>query len=148
MSMSKAFFVSAATLGLATTACAQDAEMDTTYDTKTEVLDTVTVDHFVTSDINADGALDRAEYEAFVAAKSEAGDADAAELAEAGDYDVEFMTKDVNADGLLTEDELFVEVEDTPAMEEAPVIEDTDDMEIDESDWDDGSDDTMVDPDG
>lgn len=113
----KLILAAATTLGLATTAGAQVADQDATYDA-----DTVAVDHFATSDLNADGGLDRAEFASFAALKAEEGDAAYVQLTETGEYDVEFMTRDRNADGLLDSDEIVV-VTGTDVMDAEPVTE-------------------------
>jgi len=118
MSISKTLFTAAGTLALATAACAQDV----TYDEKTEVLDSTAIDGFTLADANADGGLDRAEYQTYVETLAGTGDEDAAAMAETGDYDVQFMTKDANADGLVDISELAPVAE--PAIEE-PMIEDS-----------------------
>jgi|GEM_PF-2547570 len=125
MSGLKLTIATIATLGFAASACAQDA----TYETKTETLDTTTVDVFTASDMNADGALDRAEYKVFVETKAQGGDDAAVALAETGDYDLDFMTKDVNADGLVDASEAASIV--TDVVEEPMTVEDG--MLIDES---------------
>ena len=125
MTKTKLILAAAATLGVATTACAQDA----TYDADTP--DTVAVDHFATSDLNADGGLDRAEFATYAAHKAEAGDAAYVQLTETGEYDVEFMTRDRNADGLLDTDEIVV-VTGTDVMDADPVMEESDEMGLPE----------------
>ena len=131
MSISKTLFAAAGTLAIATAACAQDV----TYDEKTEVLDATAMDSFTLSDANADGGLDRAEFQTYVETLAGAGDQDAAAMAEAGDFDVQFMTKDTNADGLVDSSELTPVAEpalDEPAMEE-PVIEESFDEDYNET---------------
>jgi len=86
------------------------------------------VDIFTSADIDADGALDRDEFVSFVVMKSDAGDADYKAVKLSGDYDNHFNTKDYNADGLLTSEELTVPDEDPSkdmmkSDEEAPVDE-------------------------
>ena len=116
-----------ATLAIATAACAQDS----TYTTpNTETLDTVAVDHFASSDIDASGSLDRDEFAAFVARHAEDGDDVYIQLTETGDYDIAFMTRDTNADGVLDTDELATpaatgtgHLDAEPVMED-PVMED------------------------
>ena len=114
--------LSAAALAFAGSAVAQDV----TYEDNTEVLDTTTVDTFYGQDLNADGALDRAEFKAYIETKANAGDSDAFSIAESGDFDTPFMVADTNADGLVSEDEMA-----SAAAEEA-VEEMADDM-VDES---------------
>ena len=114
MSITKTIFSVTAIAAFATAACAQDA----TYTDRTEVLDAQALDSFTLSDANADGGLDRAEFQAYLETQAGAGDADATAMVESGDYDVQFMTKDVNADGLVDASEL------APAAEE-PVIEES-----------------------
>ena len=114
MSKLKLALAAIATLGFTTSALAQDA----TYDTRTETLDATTVDVFTASDANADGALDRAEYKVFVETKAQGGDETSMALAESGDYDLDFMTKDINADGLVDASEAASTVTD---MTEKPM---------------------------
>ena len=64
------------------------------------------VDIFTSADIDADGALDRDEFVSFVVMTSDAGDPDYSSIKLAGTYDDHFNTKDYNADGLLTAEEL------------------------------------------
>ena len=117
--MTKATLIlSAAALAFAGAASAQDV----TYDEKTEVLETTTVDAFHGQDVNADGGLDRDEFKAFIETKAAAGDSEAYGIAEAGDYDTPFMVADVNADGLVTADEM------TEAAAEETVEEIADEM--------------------
>ena len=114
--------LSAAALAFTGSAAAQD----TTYDTNTQVLETTTVDTFHGQDLNADGALDRAEFKAYIETKATAGDTEAFSIAESGDFDTPFMIADANADGLVSEDEMK-----SAAAEEA-VEEIADDM-VDEA---------------
>ena len=118
MSGLKLTLATIATLGFAASACAQDAS----YDTRTETLDTTAVDVFTASDANADGALDRAEYKVFVETKAQGGDDASVALAESGDYDLDFMTKDINADGLVDASEAASTV--TEVIEEPMTVED------------------------
>lgn len=86
------------------------------------------VDIFTAADVDADGALDRDEFISFVMMKSDAGDIDYKSIKISGDYDNHFNTKDYNADGLLTEEELKSSVKthsndmEKPDME-APIDE-------------------------
>lgn len=64
------------------------------------------VDIFTAADVDADGALDRDEFISFVVMKSDAGDADYSAVKISGEYDNHFNTKDYNADGLLTVEEV------------------------------------------
>ena len=114
-----ALFGATATLAIATAACAQDS----TYDTYSP--DTVAVDHFASSDLDASGGLDRDEFAAFAARHAEDGDAVYAQLTETGDYDVAFMTRDTNADGVLDADELATPAATgTGLLDAEPVMED------------------------
>ena len=116
-----ALFGATATLAIATAACAQDS----TYTPNTETLDTVAVDHFASSDIDASGNLDRDEFAAFAARHAEDGDAVYAQLMETGDYDIAFMTRDTNADGVLDTDELATPAATgTGLLDAEPVMED------------------------
>lgn len=72
------------------------------------VMDAPVVDAFAAADTNTDGALDRDEFVAFVVAKADAGDIDYKGVKLSGEYDNHFNTKDYNADGLLTAEELRV----------------------------------------
>lgn len=86
------------------------------------------VDIFTSADIDADGALDRDEFISFVVMKSDTGDMDYKAIKISGEYDNHFNTKDYNADGLLTSEELTTPVKEPskdvvkPEME-APVDE-------------------------
>ena len=80
------------------------------------------VDIFTAADVDADGALDRDEFISFVVMKSDAGDADYSAVKISGEYDNHFNTKDYNADGLLTAEEVKAPVEkpaETPEMDDA-----------------------------
>ena len=97
-------------------------------DTPDMVPDAQVVDTFTSADVDADGALDRDEFVSFVVMKSDAGDADYSSIKLSGEYDNHFNTKDYNADGLLTAEELSAPVEghskDKPKADmEAPVDE-------------------------
>jgi len=109
----------AATFVLSGTALAQDTDWPVSPEAE------VTYDHFTLADANADGALDRAEFEIYVGARADSGDEDYAYIRDAMDYDNQFTAKDVNADGLITQDEVPTASE--PAMEES-----TDPMETEE----------------
>lgn len=86
-------------LATASAAFAQD-------DTPELMPETQIVDSFTSADIDADGALDRDEFISFVVMKSDEGDADYKSIKISGEYDNHFNTKDYNADGLLTAEEL------------------------------------------
>lgn len=81
-------------------------------DTPEMTPDVETVDSFTSADIDADGALDRDEFISFVIMKSDEGDADYKSVKISGEYDNHFNTKDYNADGLLTAEELKSPVDD------------------------------------
>jgi len=84
------------------------------------------VDSFISADIDADGALDRDEFVSFVVMKSDEGDADYKSIKISGEYDNHFNTKDYNADGLLTTQELIKPVIDESEVkpeDTAPVDE-------------------------
>lgn len=77
------------------------------------------VDSFTSADIDADGALSRDEFISFVVMKSDEGDADYKSIKISGEYDNHFNTKDYNADGLLTAEELKMpEAEESEAQPE------------------------------
>jgi len=81
------------------------------------------IDSFTSADIDADGALDRDEFVSFVVMKSDEGEADYEAIKNSGEYDNHFNTKDYNADGLLTAEELKLDGEDNPEVmpkDEAP----------------------------
>ncbi len=80
------------------------------------------VDSFASADIDADGALDRDEFVSFVVMKSDEGDAEFKSIKISGEYDNHFNTKDYNADGLLTAQELKTAVVDEPENK-APIDE-------------------------
>jgi hypothetical protein len=82
---------------------------DDTPDLKSEMQ---SVDIFTSADIDADGALDRDEFISFVVMKSDTGDTDYKAVKISGEYDNHFNTKDYNADGLLTAEELMAPAED------------------------------------
>jgi len=86
-------------LAVAPAAIAQDDTPELTPDVQI-------VDAFASADIDADGALDRDEFVSFVVIKSDAGDLDYKAMKLSGEYDDHFNTKDYNADGLLTAEEL------------------------------------------
>jgi len=86
-------------LAVAPAAIAQDDKPELTPDVQI-------VDAFASADIDADGALDRDEFVSFVVIKSDAGDLDYKAMKLSGEYDDHFNTKDYNADGLLTAEEL------------------------------------------
>jgi len=105
-------------LAAAPTAFAQD-------DTPEMTPDTQVADVFTSADIDADGALDRDEFISYVVMKSDAGDADYSSIKLSGEYDNHFNTRDYNADGLLTVEELkgpYSEDVVEPEME-APIDE-------------------------
>jgi len=81
-------------------ACAQE----TAPDSDVEV--TAKIDHFATSDINADGTLDRYEFIAYVNARAEGGEIDYISMRDSGNLDAVFKTKDANSDGMLDRDEV------------------------------------------
>lgn len=91
-------------LALIPTAFAQDNTPDVTAKVQT-------VDPFTSADIDADGALDRNEFVSFVVIKSDEGAADYSSIKLSGKYDDHFDSKDYNADGLLTAEELKVSAE-------------------------------------
>jgi len=66
------------------------------------------IDAFTAADSNADGALNREEFTAFVLVKADSGDLDYKGVKLSGEYDNHFNTKDYNADGLLTAEELGI----------------------------------------
>ena len=70
------------------------------------------IDSFTAADIDADGALDREEFISFVVMKSDEGNADYKSIKLSGEYDNHFNTKDFNADGLLTAEEMKDPVSD------------------------------------
>lgn len=74
--------------------------------------ETQKVDIFTSADIDADGALDRDEFISFVVMKSDTGDVDYKAVKISGEYDNHFNTKDYNADGLLTAEELTAPVKE------------------------------------
>ncbi|MEP3889516.1 MAG: hypothetical protein ABJN69_03555 [Hellea sp.] len=84
------------------------------------------VDIFASADVDGSGALDRDEFISFVVMKSDTGDTDYKAIKISGEYDNHFNTKDYNADGLLTSEELTPPVKEPskhivkPEME-APV---------------------------
>lgn len=80
--------------------------------------ETQIVDSFTSADIDADGALSRDEFVSFVVMKSDEGDAEYKGIKISGEYDNHFNTKDYNADGLLTAEEL--KMPETEESEEAP----------------------------
>ena len=92
-------------LAVSSTAFAQDDTPDVTAKVQT-------VDAFTSADVDADGALSRDEYVSFVVMKSDEGDADYSSIKLSGEYDNHFNTKDYNADGLLTAEELKLAVND------------------------------------
>ena len=77
-------------------------------DTSEMSSETQSIDSFTAADIDADGALSRDEFVSFVVMKSDEGDAKYKSIKISGEYDNHFNTKDYNADGLLTADELKV----------------------------------------
>ncbi len=93
------------------TALAQD-------DTPQMMPEVQVVDSFTAADIDADEALDRDEFISFVVMKSDEGDAEYKSIKISGEYDNHFNTKDYNADGLLTAQELKAPAEE--ALEAAP----------------------------
>lgn len=108
-------------LAICPAAFAQDAAPEMTPEAQA-------VSTFTSADVDADGALDRDEFISFVVMESDAGDLDYKAIKISGDYDNHFNTKDYNADGLLTEEELTAPVKDDsedvaePDME-APIDE-------------------------
>jgi len=66
------------------------------------------LDPFTTADIDADNALDRTEYETYVSLRAKAGEAYYIKLRDTGDYDLSFAERDLNADALLTADEVSI----------------------------------------
>jgi len=106
-------------LAISSIAFAQD-------DTPEMTPDVQVVDSFTSADIDADGALDRDEFISFVVMKSDEGDADYKSIKISGEYDNHFNTKDYNADGLLTAEELKDPVVEEPEVtleDEAPIDE-------------------------
>ena len=96
-------------LAVTPTAFAQESTPDVTAKVQT-------VDAFASADIDADGALDRNEFVSFVIMKSDEGIADYSSIKLSGEYDDHFNTKDYNADGLLTAEELKMSVDDKPGV--------------------------------
>ena len=92
-------------LAVSPTAFAQDDTPDVTAKVQT-------VDAFASADIDADGALDRNEFVSFVVMKSDEGITDYSSIKLSGEYDDHFNTKDYNADGLLTAEELKMSADD------------------------------------
>ena len=86
-------------LAISPAAFAQDNSPDLTPETQI-------VDIFASADIDASGALDRDEFISFVVMKSDTGDTEYKAIKISGEYDNHFNTKDYNADGLLTTEEL------------------------------------------
>ena len=83
------------------------------------------VDSFTSADIDADGALDRDEFVSFVVMKSDEGEADYKAIKISGEYDNHFNTKDYNADGLLTAEELkLLEEDEAEVMSEDEALTD------------------------
>jgi len=83
------------------------------------------VDSFTSADIDADGALDRDEFVSFVVMKSDEGEADYKAIKISGEYDNHFNTKDYNADGLLTAEELkLLEEDEAEVMSEDEAVTD------------------------
>jgi len=106
-------------LAISPAAYAQDDTPDVTSEVQV-------VDSFTSADIDADGALDRDEFVSYVVMKSDEGDADYQSIKISGEYDNHFNTKDYNADGLLTAEELNDPEADAPDVapeEEAPMDE-------------------------
>ncbi len=102
-------------LGSSAFAVAQDAEP--------LMEEPVVIDAFTAADNDADGALTRDEFVAFVVVKADAGDVDYRGVKLSGEYDNAFNTKDYNADGLLTAEELKPLEEESPAWIEPEVHE-------------------------
>lgn len=96
---------SAFMLAIPTAAFAQDDIPEMTPEVQT-------IDSFTSADIDADGVLDRDEFVSFVVMKSDEGEADYKAIKISGEYDNHFNTKDYNADGLLTVEELKLPEED------------------------------------
>ncbi len=97
-------------------ACAQDAEP--------VMEEPVVINAFTAADIDADGALSRDEFVAFVVLKADAGDVDYKGVKLSGEYDNAFNTKDYNADGLLTAEELKVHMDGSdPLLEPEELTE-------------------------
>jgi len=83
------------------------------------------VDSFTSADIDADGALDRDEFVSFVVMKSDEGEADYKAIKISGEYNNHFNTKDYNADGLLTAEELkLLEEDEAEVMSEDEALTD------------------------
>jgi Ca2+-binding EF-hand superfamily protein len=101
-------------LAISPAAIAQD-------DTPEMMPDNQIVDSFTSADIDADGALDRDEFVSFVVMKSDEGDTEYKSIKISGEYDNHFNTKDYNADGLLTAEELKM-----PKAEESEVQPESD----------------------
>lgn len=97
------------TLALSPAVIAQD-------DTAEITPEVAVVDVFTSADIDADGALSREEFISFVIMKSDQGDADYKSIKISGEYDDHFNTKDYNADGLLTAEELKPPVADDESL--------------------------------
>lgn len=99
------FATAALILAVSPAAFAQDDTPDMAPDTQIS-------DVFTSADIDADGALDRDEFISYVVMKSDAGHADYTSIKLSGEYDNHFNTKDYNADGLLTAEELKAPAKD------------------------------------
>jgi len=84
-------------------------------------VETPVIDAFTAADTNTDGALDRDEFVAFVVVKADSGDLDYKGVKLSGEYDNHFNTKDYNADGLLTAEELRVHKVDSKTWSEPEV---------------------------
>ena len=98
-SITTATFMLAISASMSPGAFAQD-------DTPEMSPETQSIDSFTAADIDADGALSRDEFVSFVVMKSDEGDAKYKSIKISGEYDNHFNTKDYNADGQLTAEEL------------------------------------------
>ena len=63
-------------------------------------------DHFATADANADNALNKDEFMAYVNARADAGDDGYGAIRDGGNLETLFRIKDANEDGLLDRGEL------------------------------------------
>jgi len=117
--MTKTTIVATAMLFAATPAVfAQDAEPEVSPPVET-------VDVFTAADVDADGALDRDEFVSYVVMQSDAGDVDYTGLKLSGEYDNAFNTKDYNADGLLSAEELTMPEGDDAIETPEPSVEES-----------------------
>lgn len=96
--------------GLSGAACAGDQAKHNSADHNPDV-------SFIKADSNEDNHLSREEFKVFSALQAEAGDVDYSAINAAGTEDLHFSGKDIDGDGLLTQDELAYKVilNDEPA---------------------------------